>query len=55
MEIMELTSSHVAKQLRPFYRVEKEPDNNWWQNPFSLFIIIQPTSDFNSRTAAIVM
>jgi hypothetical protein len=57
-EIMELTSSHaqegIAKQLRPFYRVEKEPDSDWWQNPFSLFMN-QPTSDLDSRAAAIVM
>ncbi len=58
MEIMELTSSHaqegIAKQLRPFYKVEKEPDSDWWQNPFSLFMN-QPTSDLDSRAAAIVM
>jgi hypothetical protein len=55
---MELTSSHaqegIAKQLRPFYKVEKEPDSDWWQNPFSLFMN-QPTSDLDSRAAAIVM
>jgi hypothetical protein len=40
MEIMELTSSHaqegIAKQLRPFYKVEKEPDSDWWQKPIQL-------------------